>query len=107
MSRTDAERLGDALMHVDVAVRYSASEPLDQKTIDAIRLRISAGIDSLHGLAERTRTLLLGDIWPQMWGMRNRIAHSYALVEQEVIVATVAADIPMIRAHIHHALRAP
>ena len=35
-----------------------------------------------------------------MWGMRNRIAHTYARVEEAVVIATVRDDVPEIRSRI-------
>lgn len=96
MSRTDQERLHDALLHFELALSYGASNPLDQKAIDATCLRIAAGIDSLHGLSSALRHELFGDTWHLMWGMRNRIAHTYAQVEATVVVATVRNDLPYI-----------
>lgn len=97
MSRTDRERLHDALLHFDIAVEYSAEQPLDQKAIDAICMRIAAGIDALNGISLELRDDMFGESWLAMRGMRNRIAHAYALVEESVIVATVRTDLPEIR----------
>ena len=46
MTRTDTERLHEALAHLDRAMAYAETESLDQKTIDAISMRIAAGIDA-------------------------------------------------------------
>ena len=100
MSRTDLEHLHDALLHFDIAVHYATEQPLDQKAIDAICMRIAAGVDALDGVSRELRDQLFGDTWPAMWGMRNRIAHTYALVEESVVVATVRKDLPELRARI-------
>lgn len=100
MSRTDIEHLEDAQNHFTQAVEYGVQEVLDQQAIDAICMRIAAGIDSLNGLHDDLRHHLFGDTWHAMWGMRNRIAHTYALVEASVIIATVRRDVPDIQARI-------
>jgi len=35
-----------------------------------------------------------------MWGMRNRIPHTYSRVEETVVIATVRDDLPEIRTRI-------
>ena len=100
MSRTPRERLADAALHLDAAIAYAADGPFDEETIDAICMRISAGIEALNALSPSRRNQLFGDQWPAMWGMRNRIAHTYSRVEVAVIIATVRDDLPEIRARI-------
>lgn len=100
MSRTARERLTDALLHLEAAIRYSDEGVVDDKTIDAICMRISAGVEALHALAPTRRDALFGDLWPAMWGIRNRIAHTYSRIEIAVIVATVREDLPEICARI-------
>ena len=70
MSRSATERLGDALIHIDKAIEYAA------------------------------RDAMFGDAWPDMWGMRNRIAHTYSTVQPDVVMATVKHDLPGIRSRI-------
>lgn len=106
MSRTDRERLGDAALYFDVAANYAATSPLDQRSIDAICMRLAAGIEALNGLPDDVRTALFGDTWRAMWGMRNRIAHTYARVEHDVVLATVRVDVPNIQARIARYLAA-
>ena len=100
MSRTTRERLADATLHLDAAIAYADDGAFDEKTIDAICMRISAGIEALNALSPSRRNQLFGDQWPAMWGMRNRIAHTYSRVEVPVIIATVRDDLPEIRARI-------
>lgn len=68
--------------------------------LDAICMRISACIEALHGLPEPIREELFGETWHAMWGMRNRIAHTYARVERPVVLATLHDDLPAIRSAI-------
>lgn len=106
MSRTTRERLADATLHLDAAIAYADDGALDEKTIDAICMRISAGIEALNALSPSRRNQLFGDQWPAMWGMRNRIAHTYSRVEVAVVIATVRDDLPEIRARIRAHLEA-
>jgi len=96
VSRTDDEHFADALLHLDLAVRHASSVPLDQKAIDATCMRLAAALDALNRVAPMVRQELFGDAWSAMWGMRNRIAHTYALVEADVVLATVRVDVPEI-----------
>lgn len=107
MSRTAQERLEDAKLHLEAALSYADEGAFDDKTVDAICMRISAGIEALHALPPSRRDRLFGDLWPAMWGMRNRIAHTYSRVEIAVIVATVREDLPEICARIRADLGGP
>jgi len=100
VSRTARERLADATLHLDAAIAYADDGVFDEKTIDAICMRISAGIEALNALSASSLDQLFGDQWSAMWGMRNRIAHTYSRVEVAVVVATVRDDLPEIRARI-------
>jgi hypothetical protein len=63
--------LQEALAHFEVVAEYGSGDLSDQKTIDAICMRLSAGIEALSGLSDADRDTLFGDVWTQMWGMRN------------------------------------
>ncbi|WP_084102777.1 hypothetical protein [Demequina sp. NBRC 110051] len=78
MTRSIEERLSGALIHLDKAIEYGARPALDEVTIDAISLRISASIECLRQLPEERRMAMFGDSWHDMWGMRNRIADHLA-----------------------------
>ncbi|KGN40804.1 HepT-like ribonuclease domain-containing protein [Knoellia aerolata] len=87
--------LEEALAHFEVVAEYGSGEVADQKTVDAICMRLSAGIEALSALSAADREALFGDVWNQMWGMRNRIAHGYLLVEPAIVRSTVDRDLPM------------
>lgn len=78
----------------------------DQLVIDAVCMRLSAGIESLAALDPEVRAGMFGADWRLMWGMRNRIAHGYLLVDSAIIRQTVAHDIPAILARIQDHLDA-
>lgn len=45
-------------------------------------------------LENADRDRLFGADWTVMWGMRNRIAHGYLLVNAEIVRQTVDEDLP-------------
>lgn len=94
MSRSTPERLREALIHLELAARYADDRHLDQLVIDAICLRLSAGIEVLAGLDPPLRSRLFGGNWQLMWGMRNRIAHGYILVDSDIVRSTIEFDLP-------------
>ena len=93
--REPTQVLQEAMAHFEVVVDYGSGDLSDQKTIDAICMRLSAGIEALSGLSAADREALFGDVWSQMWGMRNRIAHGYLLVEPAIVRSTVDRDLPV------------
>ncbi len=76
----------------------------DQLVIDAMCMRLSAGLEVLNRLDPDVRDGLFGEDWPLMWGMRNRIVHGYLLVEPGIVRRTLDIDIPAIVDQIHKAL---
>lgn len=93
--RLPKQMLHEALSHFQVVADYGMGDLSDQKTIDAICMRLSAGIEALSGLDAVERDALFGSVWNQMWGMRNRIAHGYLLVEPVIVRSTVERDLPV------------
>lgn len=104
MTRSDHEVLQEALTHFDLMLHHAQGELTDQLVIDAVCMRLSAGLDVLNRLDPDVRDGMFGDNWPLMWGMRNRIAHGYLLVEPRVIRSTLDTDIPAIIVHIQQRL---
>ena len=96
MSRSTPEILREALGHFEQMQAYSANDLTSQLVIDAICMRLSAGLESLNRLERGTLDELFGADWPLMWGMRNRIAHGYLLVDADIVRKTVDRDIPTI-----------
>lgn len=106
MSRSDGKVLHEALTHFELALNHAQGDVMDQLVIDAVCMRLSAGLEVLNRLDPSARDPLFGDSWPLMWGMRNRIAHGYLLVEPAIIRRTLDTDIPTIIKHIRQALAA-
>lgn len=104
MTRSDHEVLQEALTHFDLMLHHAQGDVTDQLVIDAVCMRLSAGLEVLDRLDPDVRDGMFGDSWPLMWGMRNRIAHGYLLVEPRVIRSTLDTDIPAIIVQIHQRL---
>lgn len=96
MSRQPDEILRDALAHFEIVLAYAEHDLDDQIVIDAICMRLSAGVEALGTLEPNVRDRLFGPDWSLMWGMRNRIAHGYLLVDTAIVRQTLAQDIPKI-----------
>ena len=97
MRRRLAEQmLQEAVAHFEVVAEYGEADLTDQKTVDAICMRLSAGVEALSGLEAVEREALFGEVWNQMWGMRNRIAHGYLLVEAAIVARTLERDLPLL-----------
>lgn len=96
MSKRTTRILQDALAHFQI-MQDHAEQDLDQRlVIDAVCMRLSAGIEALAKLDPSVRAEIFGEAWPLMWGMRNRIAHGYLLVDATIIRQTMAQDVPTI-----------
>lgn len=94
MSRTKDELLQEALVHFEAAQQYATADVVDQLVIDALCMRLSAGIDVLARLEPPVRETMFGADWLLMWGMRNRIVHGYLLVDSAIVAQTVESDLP-------------
>ena len=78
----------------------------DQLTVDAISLRIMAGIEAINDLDPQMRDVLVGDVWRDMRAMRNRIAHAYDTIDAALVEATIQQDVPLLLARIDTLLEA-
>jgi len=94
VSRTAAEIITEALEHFDIAISHSERDLSDQIVIDAIAMRLSAGVEALGALDPDIRAHLLGSQWPKMRGMRNRIAHDYGFIDDAIVRQTVLVNLP-------------
>ena len=100
MTRTPQEVLREARTHFVLMRQHAQGDLADQLVIDAVCMRLSAAVEALARLDTPTRDQLFGDAWPLMWGMRNRIAHGYLLVNTDIVRRTLQHDIPPILARI-------
>ncbi len=104
MTRTVDELLREALAHFEIMLAHARNDTMDQLVIDAVCLRLSAGLEVLSRLDPDLRHELFGDEWPMMWGMRNRIAHGYLLVDEAIVRRTLDADMPVVLERISRVL---
>ena len=104
MSRSTQDLLREALTHYELMLVYARGDVTDQLVVDAVCMRLSAGVEVLNRLDPLVRDQLFSDNWPLIWGMSNRIAHGYLLVEPAIIRRTLDTDIPMIIEQIRRAL---
>lgn len=74
-SRTPLELIDEALHHLEVAQSYAQRDLTDPMTLDAISLRLAAGIEAFGSLPPHIRDEASKSDWHVLRGMRNRIAH--------------------------------
>ena len=104
MNRDTSDIRGDALALFEIMQSHAEQDLNDQLVIDAVCMRLSAGIEALAALDPTELQSLFGADWSLMWGMRNRIAHGYLLVDPTIIRATLTHDVPSIMHRIRRAL---
>lgn len=97
MSRSSEDLLREALEHFEASMAYGETmggDPPTQMAIDAIALRLAAGVDALRRLGAEEREAHFDAQWAAMWGMRNRIVHGYLLVDPALVRQTIEVDLP-------------
>lgn len=63
MRRRLAEQmLQEVVAHFEVVAEYGEGDLTDQKTVDAICMRLSAGVEALSGLKAVEREVLFGEV---------------------------------------------
>jgi len=93
MSRTIDELL--ALVHFDAGTEYvQVSDRDPQMILDATSMRLFAGLETLTRLPEGLADGLFPGEWPDMRGLRHRIAHGYGAISLTRVRETVTADLP-------------
>ncbi len=65
-SSSTREILTEALTHLEQAQDYSTADLDQQLTVDAICMRLSAGVESLSRLDHTAREVYFGTAWPAM-----------------------------------------
>jgi uncharacterized protein with HEPN domain len=90
MSQTDQEFIDEALYHLSVLESHLQRGDIDDPLIlDAATIRLAAAIEALSHLPEDRRRELFGEDWHAMWSTRNRIAHRYVRLDNDVITRTI------------------
>lgn len=95
MTRSVREHLGDALTHIDALTGHASRSDIDAEiVVDACALRLSAAIDAVSQVPNDLRSSHIDEPeWRTIRGMRNRIAHAYAIVDPAVVRQTIADDV--------------
>ena len=111
MRRSTASRLRDILDACDVIEshvdRGPAGDPLsDGLVFDAVRARLIEIGEAVKALDERTLSGEPDIPWRDIAGMRDLLAHRYFDTSHAIIAATVAEDIPELRAAVQRILSA-
>ena len=105
MSRDARSYLVAALDHLAVLDRHIAKGSLrDEIVIDAVCLRLSAAIESASRIGPELLSRGFGEQWPAIWAVRNRIAHGYVYIDEQIITDTINNDIPGFRSAIRRLL---
>jgi uncharacterized protein with HEPN domain len=95
MSRTVDELLAEALVHFDAATEYAQVTDRDPRmTLDAMSMRLFAGLETLTRLPDDVADRLFPGVWPDMRGLRHRIAHGYGAISLTRVRETVTGDLP-------------
>jgi uncharacterized protein with HEPN domain len=67
----------------------------DQVVIDAIAMRLSAGVEAMNALDRDYLESVFGE-WHGMWGMRNRIAHGYIVTDSSLVIESAVHELPAV-----------
>lgn len=95
MTHSDIEHVRYARQHIAKLREHLTRGDLADETIfDAVCMRLSAAIESVASISEASRAREFGDSWPAIWSVRNRIAHGYIYVDDQIVHATVNEDLP-------------
>lgn len=105
MSRTVRELLAEALAHFDAAAEYAQVTDRDPRMIlDAMSMRLFAGLETLTRLPDGVADHLFSGEWPDMRGLRHRIAHGYGAISLTRVRETVTTGLPGVVATIRREL---
>lgn len=95
MSRTTHELLIESLVHLDAATEYAQAVDVDSRMVlDAMSMRLFAGLEALTRLPAGVADRLFPGEWPDMRGLRHRVAHGYGAVNLTRVRETVTGDLP-------------
>ena len=105
MSRRDRQRLEDVLAAVD-AIRdhLERGDLSDGLIFDAVRVRLIEIGEAVKTLPTELLAREPDLPWPQIAGMRDRLAHRYFDTSHAIIRATVGEDLPELEAGVRRLL---
>ena len=86
-----------SLVHFDAATEYAEATDRDPRmVIDAMSMRLFAGLEALTRLPDGVADRLFPGEWPDMRGLRHRIAHGYGGISLMRVRETVAVELPAV-----------
>lgn len=101
MSRRDQQRINDIRAALGAIDRHLARGVLtDDLVYDAIRVRLIEIGEAVKGLSVELLATEPQLPWPQIAGMRDRLAHRYFDVSPDIIQGTIDNDLPVLAAAI-------
>lgn len=99
MTRRDRQRLDDILAATDAIHRHLERGDLgDGLVFDAVRARLIEIGEAVKALPAELLASERSLPWPQIAGMRDRLAHRYFDTSHAIVRATVSEDLPELEA---------
>lgn len=101
MSRGDRQRLNDirtAIQAIEAHLRRGGLD--DALVLDAVRVRLIEIGEAVKSLSAELVAREPGIPWAQIAGMRDRLAHRYFEVSEDIVQSTVERDLPELSAAI-------
>jgi uncharacterized protein with HEPN domain len=94
VKRSDGDHATEALEHIAVLKGHVDEGSWGQQVVvDAVCLRLAAAIDAASRISEAGRRRAFGSAWAGIRATRNRIAHGYATIDEQIVRATVENDL--------------
>ncbi len=79
----------------------------DQKTVDAASKRVEEVGEQAKRVSPEQQAAMPGVRWPQVKGMRDRMAHDYGRLDVEILADVVESDLPDLIKRLEAALAEP
>lgn len=99
MSRRDTERLIDIAAAIEAIESHLTRGGLDDGLVyDAVRARLIEIGEAIKGIDPQLLAQAPEVSWQDAAGMRDRLAHRYFDTSHGIVHATVANDLPVLRA---------
>lgn len=97
--------ISDICLACDRILKYTRGYNLaklkkDEKTIDAIARNLEIIGEAAKSLPSELKEKYPKIPWKEITGMRNKVAHEYFGIDQEILWATVQKDIPTLKKEI-------
>lgn len=109
MVKNDIVHIKDNIMDADILEQYVRGISYedfiqDQRTFDAVCMRIMVISESCKKLSDSVRESMETVEWHKIYGMRNILAHSYRQVDTETVWVTATEKVPALSANLSRLL---